>query len=1012
MKTTYKTLVLIVVLLFLLSPAALALIWPSGELQWDNGGTSTTISNGDSVSFTTGLFASADPIYATVKIINGANTKILLNDQVVTAPKSFSIDSNDYGNNVGDYTVTVTLDDKYSDTSAQTHSLSLEVLETTLCGEGTNDLDCDGVLDYEDNCALVDNPGQADADNDGYGDVCDNCINDQNILQTDTDNDGEGNACDLDDDNDGILDVDDNCPLKSNPNQEDNENDGLGDVCDPDDDNDVVMDEDDNCAMTFNPDQSNVDGDGWGDACDSDADNDGIYNWKDNCPLVANANQADADNDGIGDACDSNTVIDTDGDGVPDDEDLCPNEPGPVENNGCPVVEVNSAPQFIDSVEGNQNMVEGGSMALQFEIQDDEFNTLSVGVKKCFIFGLYCFTNEFSEPYSLAATAKNNYLFSWQPDYTYVTHPALSKSVTLVFTASDGDLFATKTVKVNVDDVNQIPTVSINGNDDLNEGESVAITITAVDEDLEDELSFVVNGLPEWASAQQLGNELQITGTSDCDDASEYEFEVTTSDGLTSVSETYVFSVIESCDVPCLDTDGDGICDVDDTCPLDFDNDLDQDGICGDIDECPEVAGTEEYNGCLAPANHPPRIAPLANQEVTVGDLITFEVKLTDVDNDAITLELASRIGLSKSIVLGPHSDKENVYVFSWKTQIGDAGEYFITFVAKDEHGANSSKQVKITILEESCLDTDEDSVCDDVDNCPLTANIDQLDSDNDGIGDACELCLNDVDNDDICDEVDNCPLTANIDQLDSDNDGIGDTCELCLNDVDNDDICDEVDNCPLTANPDQLDSNNDGVGDLCTVVIVNQAPVIYSQPVTTVTEDEDYNYQLIAADPEGQALTYYLSKAPEGMTISENGLVEWEPTDNGKAKVLITVSDGQLYTQQEFTIGVSEVYKNIKLATVKLSTEVANAGEYVSLQVNMKNNGDKKLKDLKVTALIYDLGLKKSGGEFNLKSGQQKSKNLVLQMPYNAQPGEYLVKVTVTNSEFHESTYRLLTIY
>jgi uncharacterized membrane protein len=99
-------------------------------------------------------------------------------------------------------------------------------------------------------------------------------------------------------------------------------------------------------------------------------------------------------------------------------------------------------------------------------------------------------------------------------------------------------------------------------------------------------------------------------------------------------------------------------------------------------------------------------------------------------------------------------------------------------------------------------------------------------------------------------------------------------------------------------------------------------------------------------------------------------------------------------------------------LATVKLSTEVANAGEHVSLQVNMKNNGDKKLKDLKVTALVYDLGLKKSGGEFDLKAGQQKSKNLVLQMPYNAQPGDYLVKVTVTNSEYHESTYRLLTIY
>jgi len=36
--------------------------------------------------------------------------------------------------------------------------------------------------------------------------------------------------------------------------------------------------------------------------------------------------------------------------------------------------------------------------------------------------------------------------------------------------------------------------------------------------------------------------------------------------------------------------------------------------------------------------------------------------------------------------------------------------------------------------------DTDQDGVCDDNDNCPLTANADQADSNNNGIGDACEI--------------------------------------------------------------------------------------------------------------------------------------------------------------------------------------------------------------------------------------------------------------------------------
>jgi hypothetical protein len=50
-----------------------------------------------------------------------------------------------------------------------------------------------------------------------------------------------------------------------------------------------------------------------------DTDGDGIYDIVDNCPNVANADQADLDSDGTGDACDS----DIDGDGVANATDNC-----------------------------------------------------------------------------------------------------------------------------------------------------------------------------------------------------------------------------------------------------------------------------------------------------------------------------------------------------------------------------------------------------------------------------------------------------------------------------------------------------------------------------------------------------------------------------------------------------------------------------------------------------------------------------------------------------------------
>ena len=107
-------------------------------------------------------------------------------------------------------------------------------------------------------------------------------------------------------------------------------------------------------------------------------------------------------------------------------------------------------------------------------------------------------------------------------------------------------------------------------------------------------------------------------------------------------------------------------------------------------------------------------------------------------------------------------------------------------------------------------LDGDGDGSDDGSDNCPLITNADQLDTDSDGTGDACD---SDDDDDGDNDSADNCPLIANADQLDSDSDGTGDACDT---DDDDDGTDDGPDNCPLIANTDQLDTDSDGTGDAC----------------------------------------------------------------------------------------------------------------------------------------------------------------------------------------------------
>uniref|UniRef100_A0A8C9FR37 Thrombospondin 4 n=1 Tax=Pavo cristatus TaxID=9049 RepID=A0A8C9FR37_PAVCR len=148
-----------------------------------------------------------------------------------------------------------------------------------------------------------------------------------------------------------------------------------------------------------------------------------------------------------------------------------------------------------------------------------------------------------------------------------------------------------------------------------------------------------------------------------------------------------------------------------------------------------------------------------------------------------------------------------------------------------------------LCLLQDNCVltpnvnqrNSDEDIFGDACDNCRNVLNNDQRDTDGDGKGDACD---DDMDGDGIKNLLDNCQRIPNQDQDDKDNDGVGDACDSCptvsnpnQSDVDNDlvgDSCDtnqdsdgdghqdSTDNCPTIINSSQLDTDKDGLGDEC----------------------------------------------------------------------------------------------------------------------------------------------------------------------------------------------------
>lgn len=241
--------------------------------------------------------------------------------------------------------------------------------------------------------------------------------------------------------------------------------------------------------------------------------------------------------------------------------------------------------------------------------------------------------------------------------------------------------------------------------------------------------------------------------------ASTYYDELGLSFNLSSHLNTYPTSSLERDS----DVDDDGINNMEDNCPCDYNPeqmDSDNDGIGDTCDNCPnkydplqtDSDGDDIGDGCdNCPGTNNP------NQ--------------TDSDNDG----------------LGDACDNcQNHYN---PYQLDSDGDGIGNECDPDIDGDG--------IPNEEDDDMDGDEVPNDEDNCPTTYNPSQYDGDGDGIGDIC----------------DNCPLVYNPDQTDTDGDGIGDECDP---DIDGDGILNGYDNCPYVYNPDQTDTNCDGVGDAC----------------------------------------------------------------------------------------------------------------------------------------------------------------------------------------------------
>ncbi len=257
-----------------------------------------------------------------------------------------------------------------------------------------------------------------------------------------------------------------------------------------------------------------------------------------------------------------------------------------------------------------------------------------------------------------------------------------------------------------------------------------------------------------------------------------------------------------------------------------------------------------------------------------------------------------------------------------WEKSVNADGSISVSNVDSDGDGVPGASMITgpypgqtlsidgVLSVASTANDYDADGIANSEDNCPEIFNVDQLDSDGDGAGDACDDLpldpaeIKDSDGDGVGDNADAFPYDPaetkdsdgdgvgdNADVFpydptetkDSDGDGVGDNADAFPNDPtetedsDSDGFGNNTDNCTLVPNPRQRDTDLDGYGNFCDPdfdgnLVVNAADLAYfKKQFFTTFADADLNGDgLVNAGDLAILKTFYF-KAPGPSAIDAN---------------------------------------------------------------------------------------------------------------------------------------------
>jgi hypothetical protein len=134
-----------------------------------------------------------------------------------------------------------------------------------------------------------------------------------------------------------------------------------------------------------------------------------------------------------------------------------------------------------------------------------------------------------------------------------------------------------------------------------------------------------------------------------------------------------------------------------------------------------------------------------------------------------------------------------------------------------------------------------------------------------------------------------------------------------------------------------------------------------------------------------------------------------------------VTATEAQLHVihlnDLKLKTGTDDEEEKVKTIGMDVTRILLTRGEYLSVGellgtgIRVENNYDTDLEDVRVTVGVPDLGLVKRAGPFDLDDGDEVLKDLYIEIPEWAEPGEYYIRIDISNDEVKRVVHRVFTV-